>query len=142
MPKTFDPRMGLQLSKELNDLSGSIVDSAYKVHFSLGPGLLESVYELCLMRHLTQRGLKVERQVEFPVLFEGIKVEAGLRLDLLVEKKVVVEIKAVEKTLPVHASQLLTYLRMTNHELGLLINFNVPLLKDGIKRIALSSSKS
>jgi GxxExxY protein len=119
-------------------ITGQIVDAAYQVHFGLGPGLLESVYEACLSHKLQQKALKVERQVSLPVIFETIRLDAGLQLDLLVEKKVIVELKAVENILPVHQAQLLTYLKLSGHEVGLLINFNVPVLKNGIKRMALS----
>src|SRR5439155_23054915 len=105
-------------------------------HRALGPGLLESVYELCLVHELTKRGLKVERQVSLPVVYDSIRLDAGLRLDIVVEDSVVVELKAVESMLPVHTAQLLTYLKLTGHRLGLLINFNVPLIKDGIHRLA------
>jgi GxxExxY protein len=114
-----------------------IVDSAYRVHRTLGPGLLESVYETCLARELEIRGMAVERQVDVPVVYEGLKLDAGLRLDLLVDKRVIVEVKAVEKMIPVFDAQLLTYLKLTGLRLGLLINFNVPVIKDGIKRLAL-----
>jgi GxxExxY protein len=119
-----------------NDASRAIVDAAIKVHSALGPGLLESVYEACLAHELGQRGLGVERQVSLPVRYAGIVIEAGLRLDLLVEQCVVIEIKAVEALLPVHTAQLLTYLKLGDYPLGLLLNFNVPHMKQGIKRIA------
>jgi GxxExxY protein len=97
--------------------------------------LLESVYEVCLAHELKRRGLSVERQVELPVEYDGMRLDAGLRLDLRVEKSVVVELKAVEALLPVHTAQVLTYLKLTGCRVGLLINFNVPLIRDGIKRI-------
>lgn len=112
-----------------------VVDAAYAVHRKLGPGLLESVYELCLIREITKRGLKVERQVRVPIVYDGEPLDAELRLDLLVAGHLVVEIKAVEQLTPLHSAQLLTYLKLTNHQLGLLINFNVVLIKDGIKRV-------
>jgi GxxExxY protein len=124
---------------ELDRLARAVVDSAFAVHSQLGPGLLEGVYEVCLAHELTKRGLRVERQVALPVLYDGVKIEAGLRLDLLVEEKLIVEVKAVELFHPVHKAQVLTYLKLTGHSLGLLINFNVPLIKDGIKRIILST---
>jgi len=99
--------------------------------------LLESVYEVCLEHELQKRDLVVERQVSLPVVYDGAKLDAGLRLDLLVGKSVVVELKAVEALLPVHQAQVLTYLKLTGHRLGLLINFNVPLIRNGIKRIVL-----
>lgn len=135
--KSFIPN----LDPLTNKISGEIIDAAYKVHFALGPGLLESVYTACLFHKLKQKGLKVEREVTLPIVFEGIRIDEGLRLDLLVEKRVVVEVKAVENTLAVHEAQLLTYLKLSVMELGLLINFNVPILKKGIKRIALSKPK-
>ncbi len=124
---------------ELDRLARAVVDSAFAVHSQLGPGLLEGVYEVCLAHELTKRGLRVERQVALPVLYDGVKIEAGLRLDLIVEAKLIVEIKAVEAFHPVHKAQVLTYLKLTNRALTLLINFNVPLIKDGIKRIILST---
>lgn len=125
------------ISKEVDDVARVVVDSAFKVHTTLGPGLLESVYEVCLERELSKRGLKTERQISLPVIYDGENLDAGLRLDLLIEDCLVIELKAVEAILPVHKAQLLTYLKLTGHRLGLLINFNVPLIKDGIKRIAL-----
>ncbi len=125
------------ISKEVDDVARVVVDAAFKVHTTLGPGLLENVYEVCLDHELSKRGLKTERQVSLPVIYDGENLDAGLRLDLLVEDCLVVELKAVEAMLPVHKAQLLTYLKLTSHRLGLLINFNVPLIKDGIKRIAL-----
>jgi GxxExxY protein len=114
-----------------------VVDAAFKVHSSLGPGLLESVYETCLVYELEHRGLRVRRQIKIPVVYGDIRLESGLRLDLLVEDSVVVELKAVEKMLPVFEAQLLTYLRLSGKRLGFLINFNVPRIKEGIKRLIL-----
>jgi GxxExxY protein len=124
-------------SIETDRVAAEIVDSAFKVHAALGPRLLESVYETCLAHELHCRGLSFARQVALPVEYEGLKLDAGLRLDLVVSDCVVVEIKAVECLLPVHKAQLLTYLKLSGHRIGLLINFNVPLIKDGIKRMAL-----
>ena len=107
------------------------------MHSALGPGLLESVYEVCLVHELKKRGLRAERQVSLPIVYEGVRLDAGLRLDLVVENSVVVEVKAIEATLPVHKAQVLTYLKLTGYRLGLLINFNTALLKHGIQRIAL-----
>lgn len=121
--------------EELDAIAKAVVNAAFKVHTELGPGLLEGVYEVCLAHELTKHGLKVERQVALPVHYDGVKIEAGLRLDLLVEGKLIVELKAVETLLPVHKAQLLTYLKLSKRRLGLLINFNVPLIKDGIKRV-------
>jgi len=125
------------VSEQEDRIAGAIVDSALTVHRRLGPGLLESVYELCLFHELTKRSIQVERQVGFPIQYDDLKIESGLRLDLLVAGLVIVEIKAVEKLAPVHQAQLLTYLKLTDKKLGLLINFNVPLIKDGIKRMVI-----
>jgi len=125
------------IPKELNDVSGAIVDAAVRVHSTLGPGLLESVYEVCLEHELKKRGLEVKRQLLLPVVYEGVRLDAGLRLDMLVEDCVIVELKAVEQMGPVFDAQLLTYLKLTELRLGLLINFNVPVIKDGIKRVVL-----
>jgi GxxExxY protein len=118
-----------------NDLSRQIVDAAYRIHTTLGPGLLESVYVLTLAWELEQRGLRVVRQSEVPVVYQGTRIEAGFRADLIVDDQVIVEVKSVETLAPVHKKQLLTYLRLANKRLGLLINFNVVLIKDGITRI-------
>ncbi len=121
----------------VNFLANRVVNASIKVHKNLGPGLLESVYETCLYYELNKEGLEVEKQVRLPIVYDGIKLDADLRLDIWVEKSLIVEIKSVEVLLPVHQAQLLTYLKLTNNRLGLLINFNVVLLKQGIKRIAL-----
>jgi GxxExxY protein len=125
------------ISGELDRVAKLVVDAAFKVHKSLGPGLLESVYEVCLAHEIGQSGLSVDRQVALPVIYDNIRMDAGLKIDLLVEDSLIVELKAAEVLLPVHEAQLLTYLKLTGHRLGLLINFNVPLIRDGIKRIAL-----
>jgi GxxExxY protein len=122
---------------ELDLAAKKIVDAAYAVHSSLGPGLLENVYELCLAHELSKRDVAFERQVVLPIRYDGIKLDAGFRVDFLVEHAVVVELKAVDALLPVHLGQVLTYLKLSEHRLGLLINFNVALIKDGIRRIAL-----
>ena len=106
-----------------------------KVHSALGPGLLESAYEVCLVHELTNLGMAVERQVELPVVYEGIHLDAGYRLDILVERKVIVEVKAIEKLLSIHTAQILSYLKLSGHQLGFLLNFNVLHMKDGIKRV-------
>ena len=111
------------------------MDAAFKVHKTLGPGLLESVYETCMCHELAKRGLAFQRQLSLPINYDTIRLEAGLRIDLLVEKQVVVELKASEGMIPLYEAQLLTYLKLTNLRIGLLINFNVPLIKDGIRRI-------
>jgi GxxExxY protein len=122
------------VSIEIDRVASMIVDSALKVHRTLGPGLLESVYETCLMHKLKLRGLEVKSQVGVPIVYEGLCLESGLRLDLLVNNEVVVELKAVEQMNPVYEAQILSYLRLTGKRLGLLINFNVPVIKNGIKR--------
>ncbi len=118
-----------------NEIARLIVDAAYKVHSTLGPGLLESVYEAALSHEVQQRGLTVFRQVAVPVVYEGISFDEGFRADLLVAGKVIVELKSVEKVAPVHKKQLLTYLRLADKRLGLLINFGEALIKDGITRV-------
>jgi GxxExxY protein len=120
----------------MNIISGKIVDAAFHVHRSLGPGLLESVYEVVLAHELQRRGLYVERQHPVPIEYDEIRLQVGFRADLLVEDKIIVEIKSVEAIAPVHKKQVLTYLRLADKRLGLLINFNVALIKDGIYRIA------
>ena len=118
-----------------NEVSGQIVDAAIKVHTALGPGLFESVYESALAYELEKRGLRVVRQQPIPVIYENIRFEEGFKADLLVEDLVLVELKAIERIAPVHKKQLLTYLRLSKKRVGLLINFNVELVKDGITRI-------
>jgi GxxExxY protein len=118
-----------------NEISRLIVDAAFQVHVNLGPGLLESVYEEVMYYELTNCGLKVNRQQGIPVFYKGIKMEIGFRADLIVEDKVIIELKSLERIAPVHQKQLLTYLKLTDLKLGLLINFNENLIKDGIQRI-------
>jgi len=118
-----------------NELSKIIVNTCYRIHVELGPGLLESVYEEILFFELTRQGLKVERQKSIPVYWSKIKMDIGFRADLIVDNKVIIELKSVETIAPVHPKQLLTYLRITGLKLGLLINFNEKLIKDGITRI-------
>jgi GxxExxY protein len=122
---------------EVNAIARIVVDAAYQVHSALGPGLLERVYEVCLAHELRKRGLHVETQVDSPVDYDGVRLDAGMRIDMIVEKKLLVELKAVETILPVHKAQVLTYLKLTGYRLGLLINFNVPIIKNGIGRVAL-----
>lgn len=129
--------MNQPIAPETEAIAEAILDGAFAVHRALGPGLLETVYEVCLCRELSKRGLTFERQLQLPVVYDGLRLDAGLRIDLLVAQRVVVELKAVEKHLPLYEAQLLTYLKLTGHRVGLLINFNVPLLKDGIKRVVL-----
>ncbi|MCL4305892.1 GxxExxY protein [bacterium] len=121
--------------KRLNEISGQIVDAALCVHRELGPGLLESAYEACLKYELGKRGIPVRAQVELPVVYDGVRIDAGYRLDMLVAEAVVVELKVVERFAPIHEAQLLSYLKLGGFRIGLLINFNVLLLKDGIKRM-------
>ena len=118
-----------------NELSKTIVNVSYKIHTKLGPGLLESVYEAILYHELTKEGLKVERQKPIPIIWDGVYLDIGFRADLIVENKIIIELKSVEKISNVHLKQLLTYLRVTDLKLGLLINFNEALIKDGIKRV-------
>lgn len=118
-----------------NQIAASVVDAAYKIHTTLGPGLLESVYEATLECELKKRGLHVAQQVALPVYYEEIKLNVGFRIDLLVNDKVIIEIKSVEALAPIHRKQLETYLRLTDLRLGLLINFNVELIKHGIQRV-------
>ena len=118
-----------------NEITGAVVDAAYKVHTTLGPGLLESVYESVMDFELRRRKLRVSRQVAIPVIYEGVCLDEGFRADLIVEDRVIVELKSVEAVHPVHKKQLLTYLRLADKRVGLLINFNVTLIKDGISRV-------
>lgn len=129
------PSLSAMPSPRINRVSGAVVDAAMKVHSILGPGLLESAYLGCLAHELRKRGLRVETQVALPVVYEGEKLELGYRMDLLVENLVVVEIKCVEAVHPVHQAQLLSYLRLSGKNVGLLINFCVTHLKDGITRM-------
>ena len=117
------------------DIGKLIVDRALRVHSALGCGLLENVYEACLAHELLKAGLSVQKQVSLPVQYDGVKLDVGYRLDLLIEEKVIVEVKAVERMLPVHTAQLITYLKLSNLRLGFLLNFNVPRMRDGIKRV-------
>jgi GxxExxY protein len=125
----------MDFGAEINAVSGQVVDTAYGLHKRIGPGLLESVYEAALARLLEKRGLFVERQKRVVFELDGIRFDDGLRIDLLVEKSVVVEIKSAEALLPVHAMQVLTYLRLSRLQVGLLINFGAPILKQGLRRI-------
>ena len=118
-----------------NAIAKEIVDAAFRIHTTLGPGLLESVYDTVLAYELAQRGLRVSRQQPIPVVYGTVRIDMGFRADLIVEEKVIVEIKSVESLAPVHKKQLLTYLRLADKRLGLLINFHTALIKDGISRI-------
>jgi GxxExxY protein len=120
--------------EELNKISGIILDSAIEVHKQLGPGLLESVYEICLFKELRSKNIFIERQVPIKVNYKGEQLDEDFRIDLFVEHEIIIELKAVEFLLPVHEAQLLTYLKLAEKKLGLLINFNVPKLVDGFKR--------
>jgi len=118
-----------------NQIAAAVVDAAFKIHTTLGPGLLESIYEATLEYELRNRGLSVLRQIGLPVYYEGLKLEIGYRVDLIVGDKVIIEIKSIEALAPIHKRQLLTYLRLANMRLGLLINFNVERIKEGIQRV-------
>jgi GxxExxY protein len=124
----------IPLSQKEEELGKQIVNSAFKVHSQMGPGLLEKIYEVCLEHELKKAGLKVQRQIEIPIVYDGLLFEEGLRLDILVEDLVICEIKAVNEVNPVWNAQILSHLRLTNKRLGYLINFNVSLIKNGIKR--------
>ena len=119
----------------INEITAEVVDAAMKVHTALGPGLLESAYEACLLYELQSRGLEVERQVKLPIVYGDCRIDEGYRLDLLVEDLVIVELKAVIEMNPVFEAQLLSYLKLSGRPVGLLINFHVPYLRDGIKRM-------
>ena len=123
------------MKTELNRITEIIIGAAMAVHRELGPGLLESAYEACLAYELPERGLSVERQKALPVRYRGVNVDCGYRIDLLVEGKVIVELKAVERLEAIHKAQLLSYLKLSGCKVGLLINFNVKILKDGIRRL-------
>ena len=130
--KNYDP-----VAPAIDALATEIIDAAFAVHMALGPGLLESVYEACICRELTLRNVVFRSQVHLPITYKGIKIDAGLRLDLLVSESVIVELKSCEQMLPVFEAQLLSYLKLTGLRLGLLINFKVPVIKHGIRRIVL-----
>lgn len=125
------------IPSETEKAATEVVDAAYTVHTKLGPGLLESVYEACLAHEMAKRGLRFTKQVSMPIVYDGLKLESGLRLDFVVGDCLVVEVKAVEQLIPVHQAQVLTYLKLSGHRLGLLINFNVPVIRSGIRRVAL-----
>jgi len=129
--------MMLPLSEEEERLGKEIVDAAYTVHRNLGPGLLERIYEVCFCHELSKRGISFQRQVSVPIIYDGMRFEEGLRLDVLVEDLVICELKAVETMSPLYVAQLLTQLKLTGKRLGYLINFNVPVMKEGIKRVVL-----
>jgi len=124
------------MQEGLNKLGEQIIGAAMKVHSALGAGLLESAYEICLAHELTKQGLSIERQLPLPVVYDGIKLDCAYRLDIVVEGSVVLELKATDKLLAIHAAQLISYLRLGNYPLGYLLNFNSVHLRDGIKRLA------
>lgn len=123
-----------------DQIAKQVLDASIKIHKIFGPGLLESIYEACLCIELKNRNISFVRQKPFPVYYEGQKLETEFRLDLLIDNRVIVELKSVEKTLPLHEAQIMSYMKLCNKRLGLLINFNVPLLKDGFKRIVLRNN--
>jgi GxxExxY protein len=125
----------MALEMKTNDLTGRIIAAAIDVHQELGPGLLESAYEACLAHELTERGLQVDRQKALPVTYKGAELDCGYRIDLFVEHRVIVELKALRALDPIHTAQLLSYLKLSGCHVGLLINFNVKRLKDGIRRV-------
>jgi len=124
----------IMLSERTEEIGKIIVNAAFKVHKQLGPGLLERVYEVCLAHEITKVGLDVKRQVDIPIVYDGIEFSEGLRLDLLIEDSIIIEIKAVEQINPVWEAQIISQLKLLNKDLGYLINFNVPLIKSGIRR--------
>jgi len=126
-----------KLPDQLEKLATEVVDAAFKVHKALGPGLLESVYETCLTHEMRLRDHQVRTQVPVPITYEGVTLDAALRIDILIDDQLIVELKAVDALLPVFEAQVLTYLKLTGKRLGLLINFNVPVIRDGIRRIIL-----
>jgi GxxExxY protein len=127
--------MLVPIPEKVEAIASIVVDAGLKVHRALGPGLLESVYEHCLAHEIEKRGLQLQRQLSQPITYDGVKIDAALRIDLAVAGVIIVEVKSVEATLPIHKSQLLTYLKLSGCRLGFLMNFNVPLFKDGIQRL-------
>lgn len=123
-------------TQRINELSNKVIGMLIEIHRALGPGLLESAYEECLCFELAHAGIPFKRQVSLPVVYKDIRLDCGYRIDILVDDCLILELKAVEKLLPIHDAQLLTYLKLSGKRLGLLVNFNVPVVKDGIKRIA------
>jgi GxxExxY protein len=124
-----------RIPEQTESIVTAVIDAAFRVHAAFGPGLLESIYEACLCHELSRRGIAFERQLQLPVVYEDLRLESGLRLDLVVARCVVVELKHVEKVLPVHKAQVLSYLKLTGHRVGLLLNFDVERLKEGIHRV-------
>ena len=121
-------------NEKIEQIAKIIVNSAFKVHKELGPGLLEKVYEACLVYEITKAGFEVKRQVEVPIIYDGVTLKEYLRLDIIVESSIIIEVKAVDIVNPVWNAQIISHLKLTNNELGFLINFNVPLIKNGVKR--------
>ncbi|MHB1231143.1 MAG: GxxExxY protein [Burkholderiales bacterium] len=117
------------------DIGEIVIGAAMKVHSALGPGLLESAYEACLAHELVKSGVEVKKQVSLPLVYDGVRLDIGYKLDLLINDSVIIELKSVEKLLPIHTAQLLSYLKLGNHRLGYLLNFNVVSMRDGIKRV-------
>ena len=122
-------------NEKLNKITETIIGAVINVHRALGPGLLESAYEACMVYELAQAGLKVEQQKPLPIVYRGVKLECGYRMDLMIDNEIIVEIKSIEKLLPIHQAQLLSYLKLSNCRVGLLINFNIKVLKNGIQRV-------
>ncbi len=125
------------LPPEIEPIATAIVDSAFKVHRTLGPGLLESAYEACLVHELLSRNIPAQRQVAVPVVYEGLRLDAGFRLDLLVADQIIVEVKSIERDAQIHLAQLMTYLRLSGKRFGFIINFNVTTIKTGIRRVVM-----
>ena len=133
--KSFTALRAIGLIMDINELSSKIIGAAIEVHKKLGPGLLESVYEECICHELSLRGISFERQKALPVVYKGKKLDCGYRLDIVVENAIILELKSCEKIEPIHRAQLLTYLKLSDLNLGLLLNFNTPVMRDGIVRI-------
>jgi len=133
--KSFTALRAIGLIMDINELSSKIIGAAIEVHKKLGPGLLESVYEECICHELSLRGISFERQKPLPVVYKGKKLDCGYRLDIVVENAIILELKSCEKIEPIHRAQLLTYLKLSDLNLGLLLNFNTPVMRDGIVRI-------
>ena len=123
-----------KIPDELENFASKIVDAAFTVHSNLGPGLLERIYEVCFCHELTKRGIKYKRQVDLPIIYDNIKFDEGLRLDVFIEDQIICELKSVDQMLPVYDAQIISHLKLLNKRLGFLINFNVPIIKQGIKR--------
>ena len=126
-----------RISPEADAVARKVVDASFAVHARLGPGLLERIYEVCLVHELVKRRVPVAQQVALPIIYDGVRLDAGLRIDLIADQLVIVELKSIDHLAPVHTAQMLTYLKLSGRRLGLLINFNVAVIKDGIKRVAL-----